>query len=165
MSDRNELVPGTLEMLVLRALVAGPRHGYAIVRRLRQQSDDVLQVEEGSLYPALHRMERRKWIAASWGVSESNRRAKYYRLTAPGKRQLHERVAAWPRRSAPGGRIVSACWAAQRAIPGSSETMPEISCRRSWSSSAQAIKSPPRPARTQRILDSPPMNSPAVPFV
>lgn len=97
MSDRTEIVPGTLEMLMLRALVPGPLHGYAIVRRLAQQSGGVLQVEEGSLYPALHRMERRKWIAASWGVSESNRRAKYYRLTARGKRQLEERVAAWRR--------------------------------------------------------------------
>ena len=97
MSNRSDLVPGTLEMLMLRALVAGQLHGYAIVRRLRQQSDGVLQVEEGTLYPALHRMERRKWIAASWGLSESNRRAKYYSLTARGSRQLEERVAAWRR--------------------------------------------------------------------
>ena len=97
MSKRTELVPGTLEMLVLRALVPGPMHGYAIARRLRQQSDEVLQVEEGSLYPALHRMERRRLIAASWGVSDSNRRAKYYRLTARGRRELEERVSAWRR--------------------------------------------------------------------
>ena len=97
MAERTELVPGTLEMLVLRALVPGPLHGYAISRRLRQQSAEVLQVEEGSLYPALHRMEKRRLISASWGLSESNRRAKYYRLTARGRRELEERVATWRR--------------------------------------------------------------------
>ena len=95
--DRIDLVPGTLDMLVLRALVPGALHGYAIVRRLQLQSDNVLQVEEGSLYPALHRMQRRGWIAARWGVSECNRRAKFYRLTARGRRQLRERVDVWRR--------------------------------------------------------------------
>ena len=98
--ERSDLVPGTLDMLVLRVLVPGDLHGYAIARRLQQQSDDVLCVEEGSLYPALHRMERRGWLRSSWGTSEANRRAKYYGLTAEGRRQLQARVSAWRRVSA-----------------------------------------------------------------
>jgi transcriptional regulator len=92
---RIELLPGTLDMLVLRSLVGGPQHGYAIVRRLQQSSAGVLQVEEGSLYPALHRMERRRWVRAEWGQSEAGRRAKYYRLTPSGKRELEERTQSW----------------------------------------------------------------------
>ena len=112
MSDeRIDLVPGTLDMLVLRALVPGRLHGYAIARRLLQQSDDFLRVEEGTLYPALHRMQRRGWIKSSWGKSEANRRAKYYALTAPGRRQLKERVSAWR-------RMVSAIDAVLEARPG-----------------------------------------------
>ena len=94
---RIDLVPGTLDMLVLRALVPGELHGYAIARRLQQQSDNVLRVEEGSLYPALHRMQRRGWIESSWGTSEANRRAKFYALTTAGRRQLKARVSAWRR--------------------------------------------------------------------
>ncbi len=98
MSDKRiDLVPGTLDMLVLRALVPGELHGYAIARRLLQQSDDVLRVEEGTLYPALHRMQRRGWVKSSWGASETNRRAKFYTLTVKGRRQLEERVSAWRR--------------------------------------------------------------------
>lgn len=95
--ERIDLVPGTLDMLVLRALVPGSLHGYAIARRLQQQSDAILRVEEGSLYPALHRMERRGWVTSSWGTSEANRRAKYYALTAKGRKHLRERVSAWRR--------------------------------------------------------------------
>ena len=92
-----ELLKGTLDMLVLRVLQSGPEHGYGIVRRIQQSSGDLLVVEEGSLYPALHRMERRGWIEAEWGVSESNRRAKYYRLTRRGAKQVSVEAAKWDR--------------------------------------------------------------------
>ena len=108
--DRLELVPGTLEMLVLKALVPGALHGYAIARRIRQMSDDVLTVEEGSLYPALHRMARRGLIDAEWGRSESNRRAKYYALTRDGHARLGEHVRQWERVSTAVGRVLAAEW-------------------------------------------------------
>ena len=95
--DKPELVQGTLDMLVLKALEDGPLHGYAIARRIQQASHQFLRVEEGSLYPALHRMERRGWIAAEWGLSETNRKAKYYRLSAAGRRQLKTEIAKWNR--------------------------------------------------------------------
>lgn len=94
---KGELLQGTLDMLILKTLTLGPMHGYAIVRRLQQVTDDVLQVEEGSLYPALYRMAAKNWIEAEWGISENNRRAKYYRLTTSGKRQLKEEEAFWER--------------------------------------------------------------------
>jgi len=97
--ERFELPAGALEMMVLRSLSAGALHGYAIVRSIRDRSADLLQVEEGSLYPALHRMERRGWVDAEWGTSESNRRAKYYRLTRAGRSELKVRVATWGRLS------------------------------------------------------------------
>ncbi len=93
--DKPELLQGTLDMLVLRTLRVGPLHGYAIASRIQQLSDGYLQVEEGSLYPALHRMERRGWVEAEWGLSESNRRAKYYQLTAAGRRQLVSKTKSW----------------------------------------------------------------------
>ncbi len=93
--DRVDLVPGTLEMLVLKVLSGSRMHGYAIVRRLQQVSEDVLTVEEGSLYPALHRMEQRGWVQSSWGKSEANRRAKFYRITPKGRTRLAERVTVW----------------------------------------------------------------------
>lgn len=96
-SDRVDLLQGTLDMLVLRTLVAEPMHGYAIARRIQQASRDFLRVEEGSLYPALHRLERRGWIEAEWGLSETNRKAKYYRLTATGRAQLKVEVETWSR--------------------------------------------------------------------
>ena len=92
-----ELLQGTLDMLILKTLTAGPMHGYAIVRRLQQVSDEALVVEEGSLYPALYRMAAKGWIEAEWGTSENNRRAKFYRLTSAGKRQLDDEVAFWER--------------------------------------------------------------------
>jgi len=91
----SDLLQGTLDMLVLKALALGPLHGYAIARRIQQVSGDVLRVEEGSLYPALYRMEERRWIAASWGTSENNRRAKYYRLTRAGRRELQAAGENW----------------------------------------------------------------------
>lgn len=94
---KSELLRGTLHMLILKALERGPLHGYAVVRRIEETSDSLLRVEEGSLYPAVHRMERRGWIESEWGASESNRRAKYYRLTAAGRRQLKDELATWER--------------------------------------------------------------------
>jgi transcriptional regulator len=96
-SAKNDLVQGTLDMLILKSLSGGPLHGYAIVRRIQRASDDFLKVEEGSLYPALHRMERRGWIDAQWGLSETNRKAKYYRLTAAGRAQLKVAARNWAR--------------------------------------------------------------------
>ena len=90
-----DLLQGTLDVLVLKTLSWGPRHGYAVARWLRQTTGDVLQVEEGSLYPALHRMERRGWIESEWGLSENNRRAKYYRLTTEGRKQLRAEASVW----------------------------------------------------------------------
>ena len=86
-------------MLILRTLVAGPQHGYAIAKHLHQVTDAFLQVEEGSLYPAVHRLERRGWVVAEWGPSEANRRAKYYRLTPEGRKQLQKETDAWRRMS------------------------------------------------------------------
>lgn len=96
---KTELLQGTLDLLILKTLSAGPLHGYAIVQRIQQRSQDVLVVEEGSLYPALYRMESKGWIAAEWGKSENNRRAKYYSLTRSGRKQLEEEVALWERLS------------------------------------------------------------------
>jgi transcriptional regulator len=96
---RLELLQGTLDMLILKALALGPMHGYQIARRIQQSSADVLQVEEGSLYPALHRMERRGWIKAEWGLSENNRRAKFYDLTRAGRKQLQAEEVNWGRLS------------------------------------------------------------------
>lgn len=87
-SQPSELLPGTLDLLILRTLVYGPRHGYGIAQRLRQVSDDVLQVGESSLYPALQRLLMNGWVKAEWGASENNRRARYYTLTALGRKQL-----------------------------------------------------------------------------
>src|SRR5688572_20537507 len=90
-----ELLQGTLDMLILKTLLAGPLHGYAIVRRLHQLSGDVLKVEEGSLYPALHRMHQRGYISSEWGTTENNRRARFYALTRAGHRQLEEEASQW----------------------------------------------------------------------
>ena len=90
-----DLLQGTLDVLVLKTLSWGPMHGYAVARWLQQVTDDVLQIEEGSLYPALHRLERRGWVESEWGVSENNRRAKYYSLTAEGRKQLRQEAATW----------------------------------------------------------------------
>src|ERR687889_1564533 len=90
-----DLLQGTLDVLILKALSWGPMHGYAVARWLQQVTDDVLQIEEGSLYPALHRLERRGWVESEWGVSENNRRAKFYRHTAAGRAQLPAEAPAW----------------------------------------------------------------------
>jgi transcriptional regulator len=90
-----DLLQGTLDVLILKTLSWGPMHGYGVARWLQQITDDVLRIEEGSLYPSLHRMERRGWIASEWGLSENNRRAKYYTLTAEGRRQLRAESSTW----------------------------------------------------------------------
>ena len=95
--SRGDILQGTLDMLVLRTLAAGPAHGHTIAHAIERTSDDVLQVEHGSLYPALYRLEDKGLIAAFWGTSESNRRAKYYRLTKAGQRQLADETTQWNR--------------------------------------------------------------------
>jgi len=90
-----DLLQGTLDVLILKTLTWGPMHGYGVARWLQRVTDDVLQIEEGSLYPALHRMERKRWIASEWGLSENNRRAKYYRLTSEGRKQLRAEASTW----------------------------------------------------------------------
>jgi transcriptional regulator len=92
-----ESVQGTLDFLILKTLSSGERHGYAIARWIFDRSGEELEIEEGTLYPALHRLEERGWIAAAWGVSENNRRAKFYRLTRTGRRELARRAANWRR--------------------------------------------------------------------
>lgn len=96
MSDL-DLVRGTLDILVLKSLSGGPMHGYSVARWIKHASDDALLVEEGALYPSLHRMERKGWVEAEWGVSENNRRAKYYRLTTRGRQALGQETTAWDR--------------------------------------------------------------------
>ena len=90
-----ELLQGTLDLLILQTLVLGPAHGHTIAYAIEHRSEDVLQVEHGSLYPALHRLEDRGWIASFWGTSENNRRARYYRLTTAGRKQLAHQTSRW----------------------------------------------------------------------
>ncbi len=97
MTTKTELLQGTLDLLILKTIAAGPMHGYAVAQRIQSRSEDLLVVEEGSLYPALYRMEAKGWIRAEWGKSENNRRAKYYELTRAGRRQLDEEIALWER--------------------------------------------------------------------
>ncbi|HYM00738.1 MAG TPA: PadR family transcriptional regulator [Blastocatellia bacterium] len=93
--NRIELPQGTLDLLILRTLSVGPQHGWAISERVQQVSSDALRIRQGSLYPALHRLERKGWIKAAWGTSDNNRRAKYYELTRRGKQQLEIEKSAW----------------------------------------------------------------------
>ena len=95
MNERIELPQGTLDLLILRTLTLEPQHGWGISERVQQMSSDVLRIQQGSLYPALHRLERRGWIKARWGTSENNRRAKYYELTRNGRRQLAMEEESW----------------------------------------------------------------------
>jgi transcriptional regulator len=94
-NERIDLPQGTLDLLVLRMLSLGPQHGWAISERVQQMSQDVLRIQQGSLYPALHRLERRGWIKAQWGVSDNNRKAKYYELTRSGQKQLEAETETW----------------------------------------------------------------------
>lgn len=103
-----DLVQGTLDMLVLKALSRGPLHGYGVAEWIEQTSRDVLRVEEGALYPALHRLELRGLLASEWGVSDNNRRAKYYRLTAAGRKHLAGETEQWNRLAAAIARVIQA---------------------------------------------------------
>ncbi len=105
-SPTPDLLPGTLDLLILRTLQTGAQHGWAISERIQQISEDVLQISQGSLYPALHRLEHRGWIEAEWAVSELGRRAKYYQLTGSGRRQLAVETREWERMSAAIGRVM-----------------------------------------------------------
>jgi transcriptional regulator len=104
--ERTALLQGTLDLLILRTLLLGPAHGHAIAKAIEFNSDDVLQVEQGSLYPALHRLIKRGWISAENGTSENNRRAKFYRLTAKGRRQLAVETSKWDRLTGAIARIL-----------------------------------------------------------
>ncbi len=103
-----EMLQGTLDMLVLRTLVMGRAHGHTIARVIENTSEDVLQVEQGSLYPALHRLEDRGWVRSSWGVSENNRKAKFYELTAAGRKQLVAERERWQQMVVAIGRVLGA---------------------------------------------------------
>ena len=101
-----DLLQGTLDLLILKTLAFEPMHGWGISQRIQQVSQDSLQVQQGSLYPALHRLEQQGWIAAEWGASENNRRAKYYRLTGSGRKQLEVETERWERLSAAVAQIL-----------------------------------------------------------
>jgi len=103
---QNAMVQGTLDMLVLQSLLLGPAHGHSIAHVIEQRSEDVLQIEHGSLYPALHRLEDRGWIASFWGTSENNRKARYYRLTPKGRKQLGAQTARWEQMVRAIGRVL-----------------------------------------------------------
>ena len=113
---RLDLLQGTLDMLVLRTLQWGPQHGHGIGQTIRAQSEDLLKVETGSLYPALHRLEKRGWLKSEWGVSQANQRAKFYRLTAEGKKQLVREESRWAQLVNAIGRVMNPA-----AAPGSEE--------------------------------------------
>jgi PadR family transcriptional regulator, regulatory protein PadR len=110
-----DMLQGTLDLLILQTLVIGPAHGHTIANAIEKQSEDVLQVEHGSLYPALHRLEDKKWIASFWGTSENNRRARYYRLTPAGRRQLAHQTSRWD-------ALVSAVNRVLRPVPAGQAT-------------------------------------------
>lgn len=106
-SERLELLQGTLDMLILRTLKWGPQHGHGIGQAIRQQSEELLKVETGSLYPALHRLEKRGWLSSSWALSEANQRAKYYALTSEGKAQLVREQDRWAQLVHAIGRVMN----------------------------------------------------------
>lgn len=112
--NRLELVRGTLDVLILKALMWGPLHGYAITNFIRQVSEEVLLIEEGTLYPALWRLESKKFLEAEWGLSENNRKAKFYKLTTKGRRQLQEELQTWEAYSSAIAKVLSAT----QPVPG-----------------------------------------------
>jgi PadR family transcriptional regulator PadR len=112
---QEDFLQGTLDVLILRTLLAGPAHGHTIAHVIEHQSDDVLQVEHGSLYPALHRLEDRGWIASYWGLSDHNRRARFYRLTPAGRRQLAHQTTRWELLASAVSRILRPARAARKA--------------------------------------------------
>jgi transcriptional regulator len=107
--QRIDLPQGTLDLLILRTLALGAQHGWGISERVHQTSGDRLQIQQGSLYPALHRLERRGWIKARWGTSDNNRRAKYYELTKTGRRQLEVGTASWNKLAAAVAQVLGPC--------------------------------------------------------
>ena len=107
-NTRSDLLQGTLDLLILKTLALGPQHGWGISQRIQQISEDVLQVNQGSLYPALHRLEEQGWIDSEWGVSETNRQAKFYRLTRTGQKQLEVERAQWAKLTGAVERILDA---------------------------------------------------------
>jgi PadR family transcriptional regulator PadR len=106
-SSKSDLLQGTLDLLILRTLALGPQHGWGISQRIQQVSQDVLRVNQGSLYPALHRLELQGWITSDWGLSDANRQANFYRLTRTGHRQLQVETDQWERVTAAVGRVLS----------------------------------------------------------
>ena len=107
MKHQNDRLQGTLDLLILKVIDrAGPLHGYAIAQRIRQATDDFLRIEEGSLYPALHRMTNYKWLKSEWGSTETNRKARLYTITAAGKKQLHEEESRWTQLTAAVGKAL-----------------------------------------------------------
>ena len=107
MDDNTDVLQGTLDLLILKAASLEPMHGWAISARIRQNSRDVLEVNQGSLYPALHRLVKRGWLSADWGTSETNRKARFYRLTVAGRKQLATETATWRRFSAAVNHVLS----------------------------------------------------------
>ena len=105
--SRSDLLQGTLDLLILRTLALGPQHGWGISQRIQQTSSDVLRVNQGSLYPALHRLEDQGWVSSAWGTSDNNREAKFYRLTRAGQRQLQVETANWERMAAAVTRVLN----------------------------------------------------------
>ncbi|HIF06000.1 MAG TPA: PadR family transcriptional regulator [Gemmatimonadetes bacterium] len=108
MSDQSDLLPGTLDLLILQTIARDPNHGWAIAQRIQQVSGDLLKVQQGSLYPALHRLEHQGWIKSEWGRSEQKRRAKFYSLTGAGRKQLKTETSKWERLSAGVNLVVAA---------------------------------------------------------
>ena len=106
MGKPTDLVQGTVDLLIMKTIALEPMHGWAIAQRIRQLSDEILQVQQGSLYPALQRLEKQGWITADWGASENNRRARFYRLTATGRKQLELESEDWDRLSAAIARVL-----------------------------------------------------------
>ena len=107
MGKPSDLIQGTLDLLILKTLAAEPKHGWAIAKRIQQVSDEVLQITQGSLYPALHRLEKRGWLQSKWGISEANHKAKYYELTPAGKEQLARERDRWSQMVSVMGRIMN----------------------------------------------------------
>jgi PadR family transcriptional regulator, regulatory protein PadR len=107
MSDAAEVLKGTLDLMILKALSWEPMHGFGLTKWIRRTTDDALQIEDGALYPALHRLERRGWISSEWGVTENNRKAKYYDLTREGRQQLKQELTSWSRFSEAVTKIVN----------------------------------------------------------
>jgi transcriptional regulator len=107
MARKPDVMQGTLDLLVLRTLTNGPMHGWAIAQRIQQVSGDLLQIVQGSLYPSLHRLEQQGWLDAEWGMADTNRQAKFYRLTARGRRQLAEETRNWERLTTAVGRVLA----------------------------------------------------------